>query len=60
MVKGFPGSSVGKESAYNAGEPSLFLGSERSAGEAIGYPLQHSWTSVVASLVKNLSPMQEI
>ena len=44
----FPGSSVGKKSAYNAGEPSLIPGSERSAGEGIGCPLQHSWTSLVA------------
>ena len=31
----------------------------RSAGEGIGYPLQYSWTSLVAQLVKNPSSMQE-
>ena len=37
--KGFPGNSAGKESACNAGDPSLIPGSGRSAGEGIGYPL---------------------
>ena len=31
----------------------------RSTGEGIGYPLQYSWTSLVAQLVENLSAMQE-
>jgi len=31
----------------------------RSTGEGIGYPLQYSWTFLVAQLVKNLSAMQE-
>ena len=39
---GFPDSSVGKEFACNAGDPSSILGSERSPGEGIGYPLQSS------------------
>ena len=39
---GFPDSSVGKESACNAGDPSLIPGSERSPGEGKGYPLQYS------------------
>jgi len=39
---GFYDSSVGKESAYNAGDPGLIPGSGRSAGEGIGYPLQYS------------------
>ena len=46
-------SSVGKESACNAGDPSLIPGSGRSPGEGIGYPLQYSWASLVAQLVKN-------
>ena len=50
----FPDSSVGKESACNAGDPSLILGSGRSAGEGEGYPLQYSWASLAAQLVKNL------
>ena len=56
---GFSGSSAGKESACNAGEPGSVLGSERSTGEGIGYPLQYSWASLVAQLVKNPPAMQE-
>ena len=52
-------SSVGKESACNAGDPSSIPGSERSAGEGIGYPLQYSWASLVAQVVKNLPAMWE-
>ena len=44
----FPDSSVGKESAYNAGDPGLIPGSGRSPGEGIGYPLQYSWASLVS------------
>ena len=40
---GFPGSSAGKESACNAGEPGLIPGLGRSTGEGISYPLQYSW-----------------
>ena len=50
---GFPDSSVGKESACNAGDPGLIPGSGRSPGEGIGYSLQYSWASLVAQLVKN-------
>ena len=39
---GLPDSSVGKESAYNAGDLSSIPGLGRSAGEEIGYPLQYS------------------
>ena len=56
---GFPDSSVGKESACNAGDPSLIPGSGRSPGEGIGYPLQYSWASLVAQLVKNPPAMWE-
>ena len=38
----FPDSSVGKESACNAGDPSLIPGLGRSPEEGIGYPLQYS------------------
>ena len=34
-------------------------GSGRSAGEGIGYPLQYSWASFVAQLVKNVPAMWE-
>ena len=33
--------------------------SGRSTGEGIGYPLQHSWASLVAQLLKNLPAGQE-
>ena len=33
--------------------------SGRSTGEGIGYPLQYSWASLVAQLVKNPPAMQE-
>ena len=56
---GFLDSSVGKESACSAGEPSLISGSGRSTGEGIGYPLQYSWASLVAQLVKNPPAMQK-
>ena len=52
----FPDSSVGKESSCNAGDTSLIPGSWRFAGEGTGYPLQYSWASIVAKLVKN--PLQ--
>ena len=57
--KGFPDSLVGKESACEAGDPGSIHGLGRSAGEGIGYPLQYSWASHVAQLVKNPPAMQE-
>ena len=59
MQLGFPDSSVGKESACNAGDLGSIPGSGRSAGEGIGYPLQCSWASLVAQLVKNSPAMRE-
>ena len=56
---GFPHSSVGKESTCSAGDPGSIPGSGRSAGEGIGYPLQSSWASLLAQLVKNLPAMWE-
>ena len=53
------GSSAGKESACNAGDPGSIPGLGRSAGEGIGYPLQYSWASLVAQLVKNPPALQE-
>ena len=50
----FPDSSVGKEPACNAGDPSSLPRSGSSTGEGIGYPLQYSWASLVAQLAKNL------
>ena len=37
----------------------MIPGSGRSAGEGIGYPLQYSWASLVAQLMKNLPVMLE-
>ena len=56
---GLPCSSANKESACNAGDPSLIPGSGRSTGEGIGYPFCFSWVSLVAQLVKNLPAMWE-
>ena len=55
---GFPGSSAGKESTCNAGDPGLTPGLGRST-EGMGYPLQYSWASLVAQLVKNQPAMWE-
>ena len=41
QYQGFPDSSVCKESACNAGDPSLIPGSGSSPGEGIGYTLQY-------------------
>ena len=38
----------------------MIPGSGRSAEEEIGYPLQYSWASLVAQLVKNPPVMWEI
>ena len=37
----------------------MIPGSGRSTGEGIGYPLQYSWASLVAQLVKNPPAMWE-
>ena len=54
-----PDSSVDKGTACMAGDHGLIPGLGRSAGEGIVYPLQYSWASLVAQLVKNLPAMQE-
>ena len=58
-VLDFPNSSVGRESACNAGDPGSIPGSGRFPGEEIGYPLQYSWVSPVAQLLKNSPAMWE-
>ena len=50
---GFPDSSVGRES------PGSIPGSGRSTEEGKGYPLQYSWASLVAQVVKNQPAMRE-
>ena len=57
--QGFPDISVGKESACNAGDPGSIPGLGRSTGEGTGYPLQYSWASLVAKLVKNPPAVHE-
>ena len=56
---GFPGSSAGRESAYNAGDLGLIPESGKSPGEGISYPLLYSWASLVAQMVKNPPAMRE-
>ena len=56
---GSPDSSAGKESTCNARDPGSIPGLGISAGEGIGYPLQYSWASLVAQLVKNPPAMRE-
>ena len=52
VTLGFPGSSSGKKSACNAGDPGLIPGLGRSLEEGISYPLQCSWASLVGSAGK--------
>ena len=54
-----PDSSDDKESACNSGDPGSIPGLGRSPGDRIGYPLQYSWASLVAQMVKNPHAMQE-
>ena len=62
-TQGFPDSSVGKESACKAGDPSSIPEPDRlekeQAREEINCPIQYSGTSLVAQLVKNLPAMRE-
>ena len=51
---------MGKESTCNEGDPSSIPGLVSSPGEAIFYPLQYSWASLVAQMVKNPPARQEI
>ena len=50
---GFPGSSAGKETACNAGDPGLIPGWRSSPVKGISYPLQYFPPSLVAQSVKN-------
>ena len=43
LLMGFPGGSVRKESACNAGDLGLIPGSRRSPGKGNGNPLQYSY-----------------
>ena len=59
FILGFPDSSAGKVSTCNAGDLGSIPGLGRSSEEGIGYPLQYSWASLVAQLVRNLPAMHE-
>ena len=56
---GFPGGSAGKESSCNDGELGSIPELGRSPGGRKGYPLQYSWASLVAQMIKNPPAMQE-
>ena len=55
----FPDSSVGKESSCNTRDPGFIPRLGRSTREGTGYPLQYSWASLVAQLIKNLPAVWE-
>ena len=58
--EGFPESSAAIHlQCRRALHPGLIPGWGRSAGEGVGYPLQHPWASLVAQLVKNPPAIQE-
>ena len=59
IYMGFPSSSASKEYACSAGDTGLIPGLGRSPGDGISYPLQYSWASLVAQMIKNLPAMQE-
>ena len=56
---GLLGSSAGKESICNTGDLGSIPGLERSSGKEIAYPLQYSWASLMAQMVKKLPAMWE-
>ena len=66
---GFPGDSYRKESACNAGDPSLTRGLGRSPGERNGYPFQYScqensvdrgaWSATVHGVVKSWTRLSD-
>ena len=59
VTLGFPCGSAGKESTCNAEDLGLIPGLRRSPGKGNGYPLQYSWASLVAQLVKYPPAMQK-
>ena len=56
---GFPGGLDGKEFTCNVGDLDSIPGFGKSPGEGKGYPLQYSWASLVAQMVKNTPAVQE-
>ena len=69
LILGFPGGSVGNESAFNAGDPTLIPGSGRSPGEGNGNPLQYSqlgnpmdrgaWRATVRGVAKSWTRLND-
>ena len=59
VFMGFPGGSDGKESTCSVGDPGSIPGLGTYPGEAIGYPVQYSWASLVAQMVNNLPAVWE-
>ena len=67
---GFPGSSAGKESACDEGDPSSIPGSGRSPGGGNGHPLQYSclenpidrgaWRTTVHRVTKSQTPLKRL
>ena len=52
----YPDSSIGKESACNAGDPSSIPGLGRSPGEGKGYPLQYfGWKNSMDCIVSGVT-----
>ena len=56
---GFLGSSADNESACSTGDHSSIPGFGRSPEEGINYPIQYSWASLMAQMVKNPSAFWE-
>ena len=69
-LQGFPGGSVGKESAHSAGDAGLIPGSRRSPGGGHGNPLRHSclenprdrgaWHATVHGVAKSWTQMKHL
>ena len=59
VFKGFSGGAEVKMSACNMGDLGSIPGLGRSPGKVIGYPLEYSWASLVAQMVKNLPAIWE-
>ena len=60
FLRVFPDSSVGKESACNAGDPGLIPGLGRSTGEGIGNLVQYSCGSTGEELACNVGDLGSI
>ena len=69
FILGFLGSSAGKKSACNAGDPGSIPGLGRSSGEGLGYPLQYSclensmdggvWWATVRGITKSQTQLSD-